>query len=124
MWSTLECKLPRIALFQSIIRVVLSVQRSVFISKVMMRMFQRLYLFIVIMSDLMEIPVHDVVNTGTELFREGAKGREGFINVCLTREAANQPWGFRLQGGKDRGLPFQLLKVTTKLKGMDHHCIC
>lgn len=59
----------------------------------------------------MEIPVHDVVNTGTELFREGAKGREGFINVCLTREAANQPWGFRLQGGKDRGLPFQLLKV-------------
>ena len=124
MWSTLECKLPRIALFQSIIRVVLSVQRSVFISKVMMRMFQRLYLFIVIMSDLMEIPVHDVVNTGTELFREGAKGREGFINVCLTREAANQPWGFRLQGGKDRGLPFQLLKVITKLKGMDHHCIC
>ena len=76
------------------------------------------------MSDLMEIPVHDVVNTGTELFREGAKGREGFINVCLTREAANQPWGFRLQGGKDRGLPFQLLKVTTKLKGMNNHCIC
>ena len=56
----------------------------------------------------MEIPVHDVVNTGTELFREGA---QGFINVCLAREASNQPWGFRLQGGKDRGLPFQLLKV-------------
>jgi len=59
----------------------------------------------------MEIPVHDVVNTGTELFREGAPGKQGFITVCLVREAANQPWGFRLQGGKDRGLPFQLLKV-------------
>ena len=59
----------------------------------------------------MEIPVHDVVNTGTELFREGA---QGFINVCLAREAANQPWGFRLQGGKDRGLPFQLLKVLSQ----------
>ena len=57
----------------------------------------------------MEIPVHDVVNTGTELFREGT---QGFINVCLTREAGSQPWGFRLQGGKDRGLPFQLLKVS------------
>ena len=57
----------------------------------------------------MEIPVHDVVNTGTELFREGA---QGFINVCLARESASQPWGFRLQGGKDRGLPFQLLKVS------------
>jgi len=59
----------------------------------------------------MEIPVHDVVNTGTELFREGAPGKQGFINVSLSREAGNQPWGFRLQGGKDRGLPFQLLKV-------------
>ena len=59
----------------------------------------------------MEIPVHDVVNTGTELFREGVPGKQGFINVNLSREAANQPWGFRLQGGKDRGLPFQLLKV-------------
>merc|ERR1711893_501827 len=38
-------------------------------------------------------------------------GKQGFITVCLVREAANQPWGFRLQGGKDRGLPFQLLKV-------------
>ena len=58
----------------------------------------------------MEIPVHDVVNTGTELFREGT---QGFINVCLARESASQPWGFRLQGGKDRGLPFQLLKVSS-----------
>jgi len=55
--------------------------------------------------------VHDVVNTGQETFRQGMMGQQGFINVCLTREAANQPWGFRLQGGKDRGLPFQLLKV-------------
>merc|ERR1712079_59111 len=55
--------------------------------------------------------VHDVVNTGEETFRQGMTGQQGFINVCLTREAANQPWGFRLQGGKDRGLPFQLLKV-------------
>ena len=59
----------------------------------------------------MELPVHDVVNTGEETFRQGMTGQQGFINVCLTREAANQPWGFRLQGGKDRGLPFQLLKV-------------
>ena len=63
------------------------------------------------MIDSMEIPVHDVVNTGTELLREGLPGKQGFITVTLTREAANQPWGFRLQGGKDRGLPFQLLKV-------------
>merc|ERR1711872_902294 len=55
--------------------------------------------------------VHDVVNTGEETFRQGMTGQQGFINVCLTREASNQPWGFRLQGGKDRGLPFQLLKV-------------
>merc|ERR1719189_32385 len=54
----------------------------------------------------MEVPVHDIVNTGEETFRAGS-GVSGFINVCLTR----QPWGFRLQGGKDRGLPFQLLKV-------------
>ena len=60
----------------------------------------------------MEIPVHDVVNTGTELFREGT---QGFINVCLARESGSQPWGFRLQGGKDRGLPFQLLKVSSSL---------
>ena len=59
----------------------------------------------------MELPVHDVVNTGEETFRQGMTGQQGFINVCLTREVANQPWGFRLQGGKDRGLPFQLLKV-------------
>merc|ERR1712032_318541 len=58
----------------------------------------------------MEVPVHDIVNTGEETFRNGS-GVSGFINVCLTRDAANQPWGFRLQGGKDRGLPFQLLKV-------------
>ena len=64
------------------------------------------------MIDSMEIPVHDVVNTGTELLREGLPGKQGFITVSLSREAANQPWGFRLQGGKDRGLPFQLLKVT------------
>jgi len=59
----------------------------------------------------MELPVHDVVNTGEETFRTGNMGQQGFINVTLTREATNQPWGFRLQGGKDRGLPFQLLKV-------------
>ena len=63
----------------------------------------------------MELPVHDVVNTGQETFRQGMMGQQGFINVCLTREAANQPWGFRLQGGKDRGLPFQLLKVCKKI---------
>lgn len=55
--------------------------------------------------------MHDVVNTGQETFRQGMAGQQGFINVCLAREAENQPWGFRLQGGKDRGLPFQLLKV-------------
>jgi len=59
----------------------------------------------------MELPVHDVVNTGEETFRQGNMGQQGFINVTLNREATNQPWGFRLQGGKDRGLPFQLLKV-------------
>merc|ERR1712061_330718 len=58
----------------------------------------------------MEVPVHDVVNTGEETFRNGS-GTQGFINVCLARQSASQPWGFRLQGGKDRGLPFQLLKV-------------
>ena len=60
----------------------------------------------------MELPVNDVVNTGTELLREGVPGKQGFLTVTLSRDAANQPWGFRLQGGKDRGLPFQLLKVT------------
>merc|ERR1712223_130246 len=59
----------------------------------------------------MEAPVHDIVNTGEETFRAGS-GVSGFINVCLTRQSASQPWGFRLQGGKDRGLPFQLLKVS------------
>ena len=77
------------------------------------------------------MPVHDIVNTGEETFRAGS-GVSGFINVCLTRsqtslessppsfilmnlttrQSASQPWGFRLQGGKDRGLPFQLLKVS------------
>ena len=60
----------------------------------------------------MEVPVHDVVNTGEELIREGLPGKQGFISVSLSREASSAPWGFRLQGGKDRGLPFQLLKVT------------
>jgi len=59
----------------------------------------------------MEVPVHDVVNTGEELIREGLPGKQGFISVSLSREASSAPWGFRLQGGKDRGLPFQLLKV-------------
>ena len=63
-------------------------------------------------TELMELPVNDVVNTGTELLREGVPGKQGFLTVTLSRDAANQPWGFRLQGGKDRGLPFQLLKVT------------
>ena len=78
-----------------------------------------------------QVPVHDIVNTGEETFRAGS-GVSGFINVCLTRsqtspessppsfilmnlttrQSASQPWGFRLQGGKDRGLPFQLLKVS------------
>ena len=58
--------------------------------------------------------MHDVVNTGEETFRTGNMGQQGFINVTLNREATNQPWGFRLQGGKDRGLPFQLLKVCTR----------
>ena len=115
MFTNLECKWPRIALFQSIERhykgLVVRPKECFHLQGIDVNVSELLYLFIVIMSDLMEIPVHDVVNTGTELFREGAKGREGFINVCLTREAANQPWGFRLQGGKDRGLPFQLLKV-------------
>ena len=62
----------------------------------------------------MELPVHDVVNTGEETFRQGNMGQQGFINVTLNREATNQPWGFRLQGGKDRGLPFQLLKVCRR----------
>ena len=31
--------------------------------------------------------------------------------AIIIRQSASQPWGFRLQGGKDRGLPFQLLKV-------------
>ena len=60
----------------------------------------------------MEVPVHDVVNTGEELIREGLPGKQGFISVSLSREGSSAPWGFRLQGGKDRGLPFQLLKVT------------
>merc|ERR1711892_1043542 len=55
----------------------------------------------------MELPVHDVVNTSVE---------------TLERDSANQPWGFRLQGGKDRGLPFQLLKVP--LDGIASHSGC
>ncbi len=51
---------------------------------------------------------------------------QGFITVTLRRENANQPWGFRLQGGKDRGLPLQLLKVcceylTTRQKVQKNH---
>merc|ERR1712012_974463 len=57
----------------------------------------------------MEVPVHDIVNTGEETFRVG-NGVTGLINLSLTRQSTSQPWGFRLQGGKDRGLPFQLLK--------------
>ena len=57
----------------------------------------------------MELPVHDVVNTSVETL--GAS--QGLLTVTLERESQSQPWGFRLQGGKDRGLPFQLLKVRT-----------
>ena len=70
------------------------------------------YRLLTTITELMELPVNDVVNTGTELLREGVPGKQGFLTVTLSRDAANQPWGFRLQGGKDRGLPFQLLKVT------------
>jgi len=54
-----------------------------------------------------------VVNTGEETFRSSTGGSQaqGFIHVVLRRDNARQPWGFRLQGGKDRGIPFQLLKV-------------
>jgi len=69
----------------------------------------------------MELPVHDVVNTGLETFRNGG-GASGFITINLKRESSNIPWGFRLQGGKDRGLPFQLLKVP--LDSLASHSGC
>jgi len=65
--------------------------------------------------------VHDVVNTGEETFRDGA-GNQGILNVTLKRQSNSQPWGFRLQGGVDRGLPFQLLKVP--LDSVASHCGC
>jgi len=69
----------------------------------------------------MELPVHDVVNTGLETFRNG-DGASGFITIILKRETNSIPWGFRLQGGKDRGLPFQLLKVP--LDSLASHSGC
>jgi len=71
----------------------------------------------------MELPVHDVVNTGQEtFFNVNGGGATGFITVNMKREGGSEPWGFRLQGGKDRGLPFQLLKVP--LDSIASHAGC
>ncbi len=41
----------------------------------------------------------------------GGSSDRCLLNVILERKNPNESWGFRLQGGKDRGLAFQLLKV-------------
>ena len=47
-------------------------------------------------AGVMEIPVHDVVNTGEETFRVG-NGQTGFINVCLTRWLVDcLPWCYNI----------------------------
>lgn len=37
--------------------------------------------------------------------------RQGLISCRLRKKTPEETWGFRLQGGKDRGLPFQIVKV-------------
>merc|ERR1711892_1055019 len=66
----------------------------------------------------MELPVHDVVNTSVETLGAAL----GLITVTMERDNQSQPWGFRLQGGKDRGLPFQLLKVPLDSIGGHSGC--
>jgi len=68
----------------------------------------------------MEFPVEAVVNTSADtlvgLNRRSSdaaptRGGPGLLTINIQRKAANEGWGFRLQGGKDRRLPFQIVKV-------------
>ena len=61
-------------------------------------------------------PIQGIVNTGQNtIFAHGANGandeRTGLITCGLRRSNNSESWGFRLLGGKDRGIPFQLVKV-------------
>ncbi|TRY77272.1 hypothetical protein TCAL_06948 [Tigriopus californicus] len=61
--------------------------------------------------------MQSVVNTAeTSIFTTNHSGglnddRQGLISCCLRKKIPEESWGFRLQGGKDRGLPFQIVKV-------------
>ena len=70
-------------------------------------------------------PIKTIVNTSEDtIFARNINSnfgsdRQGLITVNLERSGPNVSWGFRLQGGKDRGLAFQLLKVSGYMyKGM------
>ena len=63
-------------------------------------------------------PIKTIVNTSEDtIFARNINSnfgsdRQGLITVNLERSGPNVSWGFRLQGGKDRGLAFQILKVS------------
>jgi len=66
----------------------------------------------------MEHPIKTIVNTSEDtIFTKNISSpnfgsdRQGLITVNIERPGPNVSWGFRLQGGQDRGLAFQLLKV-------------
>lgn len=69
----------------------------------------------------MELPVEAVVNTTCDslvgLNRRSSDadpisgGKHGILTIAMERRNPGEGWGFRLQGGKDRRLPFQILKV-------------
>lgn len=62
-------------------------------------------------------PMQSVVNTAeSTIFSTKYSGglnedRQGLISCRLRKKTPEETWGFRLQGGKDRGLPFQIVKV-------------
>jgi len=68
----------------------------------------------------MEFPLKDVVNTSEDTIFptsaaaaavNGGVQERGLHSVVMQRKHPGEAWGFRLHGGKDRGLPLQLLSV-------------
>lgn len=43
----------------------------------------------------------------------GGQSQKSIHTVTMSKRNATETWGFRLHGGKDRGLALQLLKVPT-----------
>eukprot|EP00095_Tigriopus_kingsejongensis_P010683 maker-scaffold261_size233860-snap-gene-1.24 protein:Tk10683 transcript:maker-scaffold261_size233860-snap-gene-1.24-mRNA-1 annotation:"pdz and lim domain protein 3" len=61
-------------------------------------------------------PLNSIVNTAeSTIFPTYSGGldhdRQGLISCILRKKNLSETWGFRLQGGKDRGIPFQIQKV-------------